>query len=54
VRSRFPSPSSLKQLEDVLHEEWDNVPLVTVQNLPESIPRKKQAKLQADGGPTLY
>jgi len=40
VRSRFPSPSSLKQ-QDVHHEEWDNIPLVTVQNLPESIPREK-------------
>jgi hypothetical protein len=39
VRSRFPSPASLKQLEDVLQEEWYKIPLETVQNLYESIPR---------------
>ena len=33
VRSRFPPPSSLKQLEDVLHEEWYNTALQTIQNL---------------------
>jgi len=33
VRSRFPPPSSLKQLEDVLHEEWYSSPLETVQNI---------------------
>jgi hypothetical protein len=32
VRSRFPPPSSLKQLEEVLHEEWYNIPLQTIQN----------------------
>ena len=52
MRSKFPSPSSLKQ-QNVLHEEWDIIPLVSVQNLPESVPRKKQAVLQADGGSTL-
>jgi hypothetical protein len=54
VRSRFPSPSSVKQLEDVLHEKRHNITLTTVQNLCESIPRKTQAVLQANGGPTLY
>jgi len=37
VRSRFPPPSSLKQLEDVLHEEWYSIPLQSIQNLHESI-----------------
>jgi hypothetical protein len=39
VRNRFPSPTSLKQLEDVLQEEWYKIPLDTVQNLYKSIPR---------------
>ena len=34
VRSRFPPPWSLKQ-PDVLHEEWYNIPLETIQNLYE-------------------
>jgi hypothetical protein len=33
VRNRFPPPTSLKQLEDVLQEEWYKIPLQTVQNL---------------------
>jgi hypothetical protein len=50
----FPSPSSLKQLEDVLNEEWYNIPLETVHNLHDSIPVRIQAILQAKGGPTAY
>jgi hypothetical protein len=30
VRNRFPSPTSLKQLEDDLREEWYKIPLETV------------------------
>jgi hypothetical protein len=33
VRIRFPPPSSLKQLEDVLRGEWYNIPAETMQNL---------------------
>jgi hypothetical protein len=54
VRSRFPPPSSVKQLEDVLRVQWYNIPLETNQNLHESIPSRIQAVLQPNGGPTLY
>jgi hypothetical protein len=54
VRNRFPPPTSLKQLEDVLQEEWYKIPLETVQNLYESIPIRTAATLEAKGGPTLY
>ena len=54
TRSRFHPPSSLNQLGDVLHEEWYYIPLETIQNIYESIPRRIQAELQANGGPTLY
>jgi len=33
VRSRFPPPPSLKELEDVLNEVLCNIPLQTVHNL---------------------
>jgi hypothetical protein len=33
LRNRIPSPTSLKQLEDVLQEEWYKIPLETVQNM---------------------
>jgi hypothetical protein len=42
------------QLEDVLLEEWYSIPLGTIQNLYESILRKIQAVLQANGGPNPY
>jgi len=49
VRNRFP-PSSLKQLK----EKWYSILVEIVQNLHESIPRRIQAVLQANGGPTPY
>jgi len=49
LRSRFP-PLSLRQLE----EAWYSIPLESIQNLHEFIPRRIQAVLQANGGPTPY
>jgi hypothetical protein len=54
VRNRFSLPTSLKQLEDVLQEEWYKILLETVPNLYESIPRRIVAVLKAKGGPTSY
>jgi hypothetical protein len=47
VRNRYPFPTSLKQLEDVLKEELYKTPLETVRNLPKSIPRRADAVLKA-------
>ena len=54
VRSRFLPPSSLKELEGVLTEEWAKIPLETIHNLFESIPRRIEAVIAAKGGPTPY
>jgi hypothetical protein len=54
VRNRSPPPTSLKQLEDVLQEEWYKIPLETVQNLYKSVPRRIAAALMAKGSPTPY
>ena len=54
VRRRFPLPSSLKQPEDVLHEGWYSIPLQAIQNLYESIPRRIQDALLANGSQTPY
>jgi hypothetical protein len=51
--NRFPPPISLKQLEDVLQEEWYKIMVETVQNLYESIPRTA-ALLKGKGGPAPY
>ena len=53
VRSRMPPPSSLKQPEDVLHDERHSIALETVQNLHDCTARRTQAVLQANGGTTL-
>jgi hypothetical protein len=47
VRNRFPSPKSLKQIEDVLQEERYKIPRETVQNLYESIRRRIASVLKA-------
>jgi hypothetical protein len=54
VRSRLPSPSSLKQLEDVLHEQRYSIALETVQDLRESAPKWLQAVLEAYSGQTPF
>jgi hypothetical protein len=46
VRNRFPPPTSLKQIENLLLEEWHKIPLETVQNVYESIPRLTAALLK--------
>jgi hypothetical protein len=52
VRNGFPPPTPLKQLEDVLQEEWYKIPLQNVQNLDESIARRIAAVIKAKCGPT--
>jgi hypothetical protein len=46
--NKFPSPTSLKQLEGVLQEEWYRIQLKIVQNLYEPIPRSIAAVLKAN------
>jgi len=52
VGCRFCPPLSLRQLEDVFHEVWYNIPLETILNF--SISRWIQAVLQANGGLIPY
>jgi hypothetical protein len=52
--NRFPPPASLKQHEDILQEEWYKIPIETVQNLYESIPRRTAAVLKAKDDPMPY
>jgi hypothetical protein len=46
VRNRFPPPTSLKQLEDVLQEEWYKIMIESVQNSYKSIPISIAAVLE--------
>ena len=54
VRNRYPPPSCLKELEQVLMEEWLKIPLDNARKLYDSIPRRTEAVLKAEGGPTPY
>jgi hypothetical protein len=54
VRYRFPPPTSLKQVEDFLQEEWYQILLKTVENLYGCIPGRITAVLKAKDGPTSY
>jgi hypothetical protein len=54
VKNRFPPPTSLKQLENVLQEDWYKILIEAVKNLYESIPRRTAAVLKAKGGPAAY
>jgi hypothetical protein len=54
MRNKFPLPTSLRQLEDVLQEEWYKIPLQTVQNLCECIPRRTASVLKAQDGPAPH
>jgi hypothetical protein len=54
VRNRFTPSTPLKQLEDVCEEEWYKIPLETVQNYYESIPRRIASVLEIKDGPIPY
>ena len=54
VRNRYPPPPCLKELEQVLMEEWLKIPLDEVRKLYVSIPRRIEAELKAGGGSTPY
>jgi hypothetical protein len=53
LRNRFLPPAYLMHLEIVLHDEWYNILLQTVQNLYEFMPRTV-APLKEKCGPTSY
>jgi hypothetical protein len=54
LRVRYPPPSSLTELANVLQEEWYKIPSEIIQNLYLSIPRTLQEVLQPKVCPTQY
>jgi hypothetical protein len=54
VRNRLTPPTSLKEPEDVLQEDWYKILPEIIKNLCESIPRRIAAVLKAKNGPTPY
>ena len=54
VRKRRNPPATLAQLRNVLIDEWNNIPMRTVNALVNSIQRRIRAATAARGGHTRY
>ena len=54
VRRRQPMPITLRQLENALQEEWNNIPQDRIRRLIRSMPRRCRACVAANGGHIRY
>lgn len=54
VRSHNPAHQSLRELKEVIVEEWDNIPQEEHQNLVFSLPRRLNDVIRVRGGNTRY
>ena len=54
LRARPSRPTSVPDLTNVLLEEWSNIPIDTLLNLADGLPRRVEAVIAAKGGPTQY
>ena len=52
--ARPSHPTSVSDLINALLEEWSKIPINTLVNLVESLPRRVEAVIAAKGGPTSY
>ena len=54
LRARPSSPTSVCDLTNALMEEWSKIPINTLLNIMESLPRRAEAVRAAKGRPILY
>jgi transposase len=54
IDKRRAQITTLKQLEDALHEEWEKIALEECHNLVSSMPERCKAVKKANGGYTKY
>lgn len=54
VRARDPPVENLLELEQALHEEWNNIPMQSIRSLIQSMRRRLQSVINARGGYTQY
>ena len=54
VRSRTVQPANLQQLEAALNQEWQAIPQYIIRCYVQSMHRRCQAVIQAQGGHTRY
>jgi Transposase and inactivated derivatives len=54
LRKRRPFPTNLAQLEKMIRDEWGALPLKFLRHLVDSLPRRVNAVVEAEGGVTKY
>uniref|UniRef100_A0A3P8SGA8 Tc1-like transposase DDE domain-containing protein n=1 Tax=Amphiprion percula TaxID=161767 RepID=A0A3P8SGA8_AMPPE len=54
LRARPSGPTSVCDLTNALLEEWSKIPINTLLNLVDSLPRRVEAVIAAKGGPKSY
>lgn len=54
LRKRRPGPSSIRELEKAVIEEWESIPEELYRSLISSMPSRIQAVISANGGHTKY
>lgn len=54
IRSRFPAPTTIRELEGALVEEWEAIPQDDIARLIQGMPRRIEALIRARGGNTRY
>lgn len=54
VRARDPPPQTLQGLRQALEQEWNNIPIATVNHLINSMHRRIRAAIASLGGSTRY
>ncbi|ROL55109.1 Transposable element Tcb2 transposase [Anabarilius grahami] len=54
IRPRVPVPANIRQLRTAIEEEWSNIPQATINNLINSMRRRRVTLCEANGGYTRY
>jgi len=54
IRNRMNPPVTIRELEDALVEDWQQIPQESIRRLIRSMPRRCQGVLDANGGNTRY
>ncbi len=54
IRERKKLPSNMAELDRHVKKAWREIPIHTIENLVDSMPRRIQAVIEANGGPTKY
>ena len=52
--ARLSRPASVPDLTNVFLQEWSNIPIDTLLNVADSLPRRVEAVIAAKGGSTQY